>query len=212
MSAFETIILDSAGTGLTLTGGDPVASTATYTIEDNGFDLGLAQRRPQWVGGGDGSLLVEDPPYDDATMSVQVRVWPAADTMDSALAAVNALTLKLQECSASGPDGLACTYQAAGSSNTYTFYVKLAEYDGAPPITNSGDLAGWFGNKPVVKLKLTRAPFFYGAEIATVTDDFSSNTIANYTADAGTGPFGHRGPLVPSDTAREGAGARARRL
>jgi hypothetical protein len=79
----------------------------------------------------DGQLLVEDPPYDDAAMTATVQVYPGSSTQDAALAALNALTLKLQECSATGPDGLGVHLHGGDSSNTYTFYVKLAEYDGA---------------------------------------------------------------------------------
>lgn len=185
-SPLETVVLDSLGASpLTLQSGDPGGSVV-YSLED--LDLGLAARRPNWIGGAgaDGQLLPQDPPYDDAVMTATVQVFPATDSKDAAYAAVQALTLKLQECSASGPDGLACTYTAANSSNTYTFYVKLAEFDGAMPLTPTTP-EGWMtlNNRPTVKLRLTRRPFFYLPEIGTVTDDFSSNTIANYTFDSG---------------------------
>jgi hypothetical protein len=196
-SPLETVVLDSAGVS-------PLTIQSGTVYHLDALDPGLAARRPTWATGveADGGVLVVDPPYDDAVMTASVQIVPATDTKDAALAALNALTLKLQECSASGPDGLACTYTPANASTTYTFYVKLAEYDGAPPLdprTAEGYMT--LNNQPVVKLKLTRRPFFYAPEIATVTDDFSTNTIGNYTFDVGSGTISvSGGVLVPSAT------------
>jgi hypothetical protein len=194
-SPLETVVLDSAGVS-------PLTIQSGTVYHLDALDPGLAARRPTWATGveADGGVLVVDPPYDDAVMTASVQIVPASDTKDAALAALNALTLKLQECSASGPDGLACTYTPANASTTYTFYVKLAEYDGAPPL-DPRTVEGYMtlNNQPTVKLKLTRRPFFYAPEIATITDDFSTNTIANYTFDSGPGTLSvSGGQLVPS--------------
>jgi hypothetical protein len=180
MSIFETVVLDSAGAS-PLT----VQSGTVYDLEQ--FDPGIAQRRPTWAGGpeADGSLLVVDPPYDDAQGTMTLRIMPAVDTMDAALTALGTLIGKLQECSAAGPDGLACTWTPANATKTWTIYLKLAELDGPPPIEVNGELAGWFLAKPLVKVRFVRAPALEAPPVDTVTEAFGSDTIANFTADAG---------------------------
>jgi hypothetical protein len=203
-SPLETVVLDSAGVS-------PLTIQSGTVYHLDALDPGLAARRPTWATGveADGGVLVVDPPYDDAVMTASVQIVPGVGHEGRrARRARRAHAEAAGVLGRRGPDGLACTYTPANAPrDAYTFYVKLAEYDGAPPTRPAHGRAGLHGslnNKPVVKLKLTRRPFFYAPEIATVTDDFSTNTIANYTFDTGGGTLSvSGGQLVPSSNAEK---------
>jgi hypothetical protein len=119
--------------------------------------------------------------------------------MNLALAKLTALSAKLEEAEQQ-PDGLALVWTPATSTTSMTMYVLSGQVDGLP-ISLSGDDAGWFLLAPVITLRLTCKPFGYGTPLANITDDFSTNTIANYTFDSGSGTLSITGgQLVPSTT------------
>lgn len=181
-SALETIVLDSAGASpLTLQSG------TVYDLLS--YDPGVAQARPTWTQSveQDGALLVTDPPLDNVDMRVTVQIIPTVDTKDAAEAAKDVLAMKLRECSAAGPDGIACTLTKANSSTTNTFYAVKGEFTPDSEALDAKDPDGFMrlNNKPTVSFVLTRKPYFYWPEMGNQSDTFGFNSIGNYTADTG---------------------------
>lgn len=165
-----------------------IQSSDVFHLET--FDPGFPPRRPTWSAGAeqDGALLVEDPHYDDAQGSLQLRIMVTSDgDMDAALRYLGDLIHKLAECSAAGPEGMPVLWTPAQASASVgkTMWWKLAELDGAPPIEPQGELAGWLQAKPVVRVRFTRGPACLGPENGTVVEDFATNVIADFVADAG---------------------------
>jgi hypothetical protein len=155
----------------------------------------------EWVkaSDGDGAILARPPLYENREVTARVRVVQLA-TADLALAKLGTLNDKLQE-GEHNPAGITLAWTPADSTKTLTAYVLGGEVTGLP-ITAQGDDAGWFARSPVVTIKLTCKPFLYGAEITDFLDDFSTNTIGNYTFDNGAGTLSvSGGQLVPSSTA-----------
>lgn len=106
----------------------------------------------------DGVVLVEEAHYGPAYFNLTLRALGAEDT-DSALEAIGELMNKLQGCErirGGGP----CEWTPNNASTTYTAYVLFAEIEELP-ITVDGELAGWFLEMPVIKVKLTCRPFLY---------------------------------------------------
>ncbi len=122
-----------------------------------------AEAKPQWAGNADadGEELVEEPHYTNAYFDLEVRVEPAKDT-DAALKVVGELLDKLQAC-ARTQGGLPLEWTPNNSTRTYTWYATLGELTELP-ITVDGELAGWFIDSPVLKVKLTCRPFGYREE------------------------------------------------
>jgi hypothetical protein len=165
-----------------------------------GFEFLPARKRQEWAQGADtdGALLIRDPLFDNAELVVRLRVAKQT-TMNLALAKLTALSAKLEEAEQQ-PDGLALVWTPATATTSMTMYVLSGQVDGLP-ISLSGDDAGWFLLAPVITLRLTCKPFGYGTPLANITDDFSTNTIANYTFDSGSGTLSITGgQLVPSTT------------
>lgn len=122
-----------------------------------------AAKKPKWIENpnADGAILLEEPQYDNSYFELLVRVVPAAST-DAALKVVGEVMDKLQECELQ-VGGSAMTWTPNNSSRTYTAYVQMAEI-AEIPITVTGDLAGWFRESPLLRIKLTCAPFLYGEQ------------------------------------------------
>lgn len=130
-------------------------------LEDMSFKQ--AEAKPQFVGNGDadGEALIEEPHYTNAYFELQVRIVPQANT-DAALKVVGEISDKLQLC-ARTDEGLALTWTPNESATTYTYYALVGEV-AELPIMVSGDMAGWFVESPVLKIKLTCRPFGHAAE------------------------------------------------
>lgn len=144
--------------GLVLDSLDLNPSGGVYTLES--WDPGIARKRQEWVQGADsdGSALVRDPLFDNATATARVRIL--ATTMDSAIAAIGAIVDKLEECERQ-QDGLGLAWTPAGSSRSATGYVLSGEITDMPV----DPTAGWFVSKPTLTITLTRKPFWYAAEV-----------------------------------------------
>lgn len=151
MAATESLILDA----LDLNG-------AGITLES--FSNPPAGKRTEWAAGADadGSALVRDPLFDNVEMTFQLRVDVTA-TMDLALDKLAAISKKIEECEQQ-PDGLPLVWTPANATRTVTFYVLSGSIDDMP-IEANGDAAGWFQQTPVVAVKLTCKPFWYGTEV-----------------------------------------------
>lgn len=153
-----------------LIGGLDINDAETYSLEELVFTP--AKKKGEWVENpdADGELLVREPHYGNSTFEGRIRVEPAEDK-DTALAALGALTDVLQEC-ARVAGGLPCPWTPAGSTRSYTAYAYLGEMPELP-ITDDGDLAGWFLDSPVVRFKLTCKPLLEREErthyVATVS-------------------------------------------
>ncbi len=133
----------------------------TFTLEELSFKP--AEAKPLWAGNADadGEELVEEPHYTNAYFEMQIRVVPAEDT-DAALKVLGELLDRLQRC-ARTEGGLPLEWTPNNASTTYTWYAVLGELV-EMPITVTGDLAGWFIESPVVKVKLTCRPFGHTEE------------------------------------------------
>jgi len=148
------------------------------------FTPGIAEKKPIWITGAhsDGGLLVEEAHYDNAVMEMKLAVAKQA-TMDLALAKLGEIVQVLQECE-KNERGQAGTWTPADSTKTQTYYGLMGEVVGLP-IGTEGEGRAWLSKQPYVQIRIVRRPFLYGSEVTTVTDDFSTDTIANYTFDAG---------------------------
>lgn len=122
-----------------------------------------ASPKPLWVGNADsdGEGLVDEARYGNSSFELQIRVLPAPD-MDAALEVHGTIVDKLQKAQRT-EGGIPLEWTPAEASTTYTAYVLFGEVTELP-ITPEGDLAGWFLNSPVVKVKLTTRPFLYTDE------------------------------------------------
>ena len=159
----------------------------TFRIQD--FDPGIAPKRWRWVAGADsdGALPADEAHYDNAEMTMRIRIMPQA-SMDNALAQIGNLVLTLQECEKQ-PLGQAGVWTPAGSTKSLTAYVVGGEVTGVPKAL-TGDDAGWLlrNPAPVITVKFYRRPFLYGAEVtnaATVTNTnrFQLLTVASVPGD-----------------------------
>jgi hypothetical protein len=132
-----------------------------YSIESLTFKP--AEAKPQWADNADadGAVLVQEPHYTNAYFELQIRVEPAADS-DQALEAVGDL-LDAVHAAKRTTGGLPIPWTPNGATRTYTWYCLLGELEELP-IESNGELAGWFFDSPVVKVKLTCRPFGYGEE------------------------------------------------
>lgn len=154
----------------------------------------------EWVrsADSDGSLLSREPPRDNREITVRLWVVQQASS-DLMLAKVAQITDKLAEAQRN-PDGISLVWTPHDSTLSATAKVLFGEIAELPVTLQDG----WIGNAPTVALRMVALPFLEGAEITDFTDDFSTNTIANYTLDAGTGTISvSGGVLVPSSTAEK---------
>lgn len=151
----------------------------------------------EWVrsADSDGSLLAREPPHDNAEGTIKLWVAQQA-TSDLMLAKVAQITDKLQEAQRN-PGGVDLVWTPHDSTLSVTGKVLFGEITEMPISLD----AGWIGNAPTVTIKLIRLPFWEGSEISDLVDDYSTNTIANYTL-TGSGTLTvSGGVLVPSSTA-----------
>lgn len=188
MAAQESVVLD----GLELNDG------TVFSVSE--LNLPPPPRLVEWVrsADSDGSLLSREPPADNREGVITLWVAQQA-SKDLALAKIAQITDKLTEAQRN-PTGIALVWTPADSTLSVTARVLYGEITDLPIAWDSG----WMNSAPIVHIKLTMAPFFEGTEIGDLTDDFSTNTIANYTADTGGGTISvSGGVLVPSSTAEK---------
>jgi hypothetical protein len=181
--------------GLSLSNGSPfeVADTPEFTP---------APMRADWVGGPDtdGAILLEDPHADNSVFTIPLRVSQQT-TADLAAGYLGQLLDKLGAASRNGSTGIDLVWTPKDWTKSFTATVLLGEVAGLP-LDSRGAVMGWLVRSPVITVRLTCKPFLYGDWMDTITDAFGSNTIANYTLDAGAGTLSiSGGVLVPSSTA-----------
>lgn len=109
----------------------------------------------------DGVVLVEEPHFTPAYFEMLVRVVPV-ETTQEALAVVGEVIDALTSC-ARTEEGNSVEWTPNETEDTYTAYAILGELL-EMPITPDGELAGWFVESPVLKIKLTCRPFLYKDE------------------------------------------------
>jgi hypothetical protein len=156
------------------------------------FDFGVSRKRYEWVTGADadGSALVRDPLHENVEMTATLQASEQA-SMTAALAQVAEIVAKLEECERH-ENGLAGVHIAADGTESNTARVLSGEVVGLPVTIDSG----WFVKRPTIQIVMHRKPYWYGSEVGTVTDDFSTDTIANYTLDDGTGTLAITGGVL----------------
>lgn len=180
--------------GLSLTNGSPfeIADTPEFVP---------APLRAEWVGGPDvdGAALLEDPHADNCVFTIPLRISQQT-TADLAAGYLGDLLDKLGGASRNGSDGIDLVWTPKDWTRSFTATVLLGEVIGLP-LDSRGVQMGWLVRSPVLTVRLTCKPFLYGDWLDTITDAFGSNTIANYTLDAGAGTLSiSGGVLVPSST------------
>jgi hypothetical protein len=171
-----------------------------YFLEE--LDVPPAQKKPEWVSGGDsdGSLLARGPLYDNATVTARVRIV-VQSTMDLAIAKIAALGDKLQE-SERNQTGIALTWTPADGTIQATGRVLSGEITGLP-ITTQGDMAGWFVKTPVVTITMVRDPFWRGPEVSGGTTTASTLPVVTLELTSVTGDVPAEGRLVVTDAATQ---------
>jgi hypothetical protein len=174
--------------GLVFDGLDLNVLNGTYELE--ALQLDPPKKRQEWAQGADadGASLVRDPLVDNRAPEVTVRINAA--TEDLALAAIGTLVDKIEETEKASA-GLQLVWTPAGGTKTFTLYAISGEITALPITTESG----WFVNHPTVSFRLDCLPFGYGKTIDTVADNFTTNQLSNYTADAG-GSWGWQTNLI----------------
>lgn len=148
---------------------------------------GLPKKKPQWIEGRHGAVLLDDEmAYENAEAVAVVRA--IAGTFDLARAEHGKLVEMLQEAERRGEDGLPCSYTGADGATTWTWYLLLGEADDLPVDHDSG----YFAKSPVLNIRMTRKPALYAPEVTgpTVT---SSLPVITLTV-----------PDVPGDLPAEG--------
>lgn len=166
------------------------------------FEAPPPAKRAEWAQGADvdGASLVRDPLFENRSISMRLRLAQQT-SMDDALAAISSLSKKIEECEQQ-PEGLPLVWTPADSSTYITFYVLTGQISDVP-VSMSGDDVGWFQRSPVVNVQLTCKPFGYGAS-SDIIDDFSVDTLADYTFDSGSGTVNITGgQIVPTDTTQK---------
>jgi hypothetical protein len=171
-----------------------------FTIRGLGFPV--PKKRQEWVQGADadGAALVRDPLFDMREIPIRLRINPAGSlTMDQALAKVGQLVDQIEEAERQ-VDGLPVVWTPAQGTKSLTFYALSGEITDNP-IEKSTQNSGYFLKAPMIGFRLDCKPFGYGQTVDSIADDFSSNTIGNYTFDTGGATLSvSGGQLVPSDT------------
>lgn len=145
------------------------------------LDAPAPRQRADWVGSADSEhqALFRDPLYENRTITCRVGVAPQS-TMDAALDQLGLIRDKLAEASKLD-DGLTLVWRPANSTRSVTFDVLAGEIVDMPIDWENG----WLVQAPTVTIVMTAKPYWRGVEFASVTDPFSSNTITDYTFDAG---------------------------
>lgn len=168
-----------------------------YTVES--FTVPPAKKRPEWITGGDsnGARLAREALYENRTVTCRVRVEQKA-TMDLALAAVGALTDKLQEAEKGGVD---LVWTPADSTKSGALEVLMAEVDSLPVVVQ-GDDAGWYVKSPVAEVTLTCRPGIRGAEVVG-TPASSTDPLVTVELTGVTGDLPADGRLIVTDNATQ---------
>lgn len=164
------------------------------------FDPGIAPKRIRWISGADsdGALSPEEAHYENAEMTVRVRVV-AQSTMDLALAKIGTLVEALQEAEKQ-PLGSAGVWTPATSTKSLTAYVLAGEVTGLPIDLND---SGWFVKSPIITMKLTRRPFLYGAEVTSAATVTNTEPLQVLTIPSVAGDVAAEGRLVITDAATQ---------
>lgn len=160
-------------------------------------DLTPGELRLDWVGGpdSDGDIPLDAGHTGNITIQFVLRVVTQA-TADLALAKASQLVAKLEETRQRALD---LVWVPKDSTASFSLTVRSGVIADLP-LDAVGDQIGWLVRAPRFIVTLTCDPFLHGAWLQTITDDFSANTIANYTFDAGAGTLAvSGGQLVPSD-------------
>jgi hypothetical protein len=165
------------------------------------FDCPPPKKRYEWATGADadGAALVRDPLFENREVTARIRVTQRS-TMDIALAAVAAISDKLEEAEKQVA-GLDLVWTPADGTKAFTFKVLSGEITGLP-VTMDGDDAGWFKRSPVVTVTFTCKPFGYGTEVVgsptSSATPFVTLTVANVTGDVPA-----EGRLIVTDAATQ---------
>lgn len=171
-----------------------------FSLEDMVFKP--AEAKPKWAGNADadGELLVEEPQYTNSYFELLVRVVPAEDT-DAALEALGSLMDAVQGCT-HAEGGSPLEWTPNNSSTTYTAYAVLGEIVDLP-ITVDGELAGWFVESPVVRVKLTCRPFLYTPPRVVLEPVDSEDPVQVVYVEGVKGDVPAEGELVVTDKASQ---------
>lgn len=141
--------------------GVPLNDEIKLTMEDLRFTP--ASKKANLVGNNDsdGEVLVREPHYGLSYLEATIRVVPAA-TSDAGREVLGELTDALQECQRED-GGSALVWTPNNSVRSYTGYVLVAEHTEIP-ITQEGEVAGWFIKAPVVRVKFICSSFWLTPE------------------------------------------------
>lgn len=169
----------------------------------NALDLTPPTKTLQWAKAAaqDGATLIQPPFHELRQIKATVQVKPQT-TMDAALDAIGTLVdqLQLAEQTAAGgtSKGLPAVYVPAGSTYTYTFYVKAGEVTGLPNTIDQG----WLVKAPIFEVTLYCDPAAYGAEITSTTTT-AATPIVEKTLTAIPGDLAAEGRLLVVDNATQ---------
>lgn len=185
--------------GLVLNGLDLNPGAGPYWLRE--LHMPPPVKRQEWTQGGDadGSTLVRDPLFENRQITGTLEIVDS--TRDGANTDVAAVVAMLEEAELNA-GGIPLVWTPSNGTRSLTAYVLSGQLGEIPQTIESG----YFATPPLIELPFSFdcKPFLYGAEINSVTDDFSSNTIANYSFDAGGGTLSVTGgQLVPSSTAEK---------
>lgn len=171
MPALESWILD----GVPLT-------TGAFTLMELTADPPKA--RADWITAADSenATLIRQPFHENRTIAMKLRV-ASQTSMDLALDQVAAVVTKLRSASSS-PDGIDLVWTPGGSTRSVTFDMAAGEITGLP-ISLTGDGYSWLLQRPIITVEFTCYPYGRATPLATITDAFAANSIADYTFDAG---------------------------
>jgi hypothetical protein len=153
-------------------------------LKIRGLQRTIARRRAAWLENPDtdGAVLGQVPRAGLMELVFRLQYHSQAN-MDAALVSAASLIDKLEACKLN-PEGLGLEWTPHNSTKTVAFRALLGEVIELP-IELGGDGYGWFRGEPVLVVSLTCLPFWEGEPLEDIVDAFASDSIADYTFDAG---------------------------
>lgn len=165
----ETFLFPS---GIDLADGKPPSK---YLMD--GFKMTPPEKKAVWVQGGpdsDGDELLDESHFNNRIISLNLHLVNCATRTESE-DALRAVIQQLREAEKLAADGgLPIQWTPQGGARTMTIYALSGNIDEL----EIAIATGWFTKNPVVPVTIIARPFLYGQKVTTVTDNFSTDTLA----------------------------------
>lgn len=190
-SSYESLIFDSIDLNNAVSSG--------WSLEK--FTLPPPSKRLQRLSASDApSDILAEAAQSDLRIATATIRYEGAANMDAALAAIRALTGRLQRCEEL-EEGSPLDWTPANSTRTGRLWVQSAEITDMP-IEQDGELAGWLLTKPepILTVRFDCFPFLEGAEYTAATLASTNARVASMEVADVPGDVPALARLVITDT------------